>query len=231
MPGYDPTAPDVLADPYPAYAWLRDQAPLYYSEPHDLWVLSRLGDVRDGLRDHRRLSSSEGIGYEPIRVPLMITSDPPDHTRLRRAVSTAFTPRHITAHEPHIRKLVEELIDPALDGAPFDVATTISYQLPTRIIADLLGVPDELLPAFRRWSEDTISALSGAGGDDEWDSISEAFGYFINLLKETGVAGRDNLVGLLASQVPDELADFELASFCLLLLVAGTATTAHVTGN
>ena len=94
---YDPLSPEVIADPYPWYRTLRDDAPAFYDPGRDIWVISRYGDVLAATRAHDALSSSEGITYARAPIPMMITIDPPDHTRLRRLVARDFTPRALAA--------------------------------------------------------------------------------------------------------------------------------------
>ena len=96
--GYDPFAPDVIENPYPFYTWLREEAPAYRSPEHGFWVVSRYQDVSAVLRSHDVFSSAHGIGKaDTPGIPMMITLDPPDHIRLRRLTTKAFTPRTIAA--------------------------------------------------------------------------------------------------------------------------------------
>src|SRR6187401_1812855 len=109
---YDPFDPAVVADPYPYYAFLRDEAPCYHAEQRDIHVLSRYEDVRAALADTETFSSTEGVGYERRPVPMMIAYDPPEHSRLRRIVAGRFTPRALAAFVPRIERIVEGLLDP-----------------------------------------------------------------------------------------------------------------------
>src|SRR5438445_6732454 len=89
---YDPFAADTVADPYPWYRRLQDEAPVYRQEDLDFWVLSRYDDVLAGARAHAVLSSSEGVVYTRAPLPMMLTMDSPDHTRLRRRGSRDCAP-------------------------------------------------------------------------------------------------------------------------------------------
>lgn len=226
-----------LDNPYPHYARLREEAPVFYDERRDVWLLTRYRDVADALRDYSAFSSEEGIGYERSRVPLMITSDPPVHTRLRRTVSTAFSPRTVAALEDSVRALVRNMVEPLVDGDPHDIATELARPLPIRVIAEVLGVAAEDFEQLLRWTDHAIAALSGgatdapADEDEIWDSIGEAFGYFIGRLRDPLRDSDAHLLDALAQHVPAELEDFEFASFCILLLVAGTETTSNFITN
>ena len=117
---YDPYDYEIDADPYPVWRRLRDEAPVYYNEKHDFWALSRYDDVLRGLLDHESFVSSHGIMLEiitdePYGIPMMIMMDPPEHTKLRKLVARAFTPRRIADLEVKIAALANEFLD-SVDG-------------------------------------------------------------------------------------------------------------------
>src|SRR5579872_5728725 len=117
---WDPLDESLKADPHPIWKRMRDEAPLYYDEHHDFWALSRFADVERAHRDPRLFSSAhttvlELMGPEAFSQGLMIFLDPPEHTRLRRLVSRAFTPRRVAELEDRIRAICAELLD-ALEG-------------------------------------------------------------------------------------------------------------------
>src|SRR5207248_2194048 len=117
---WDPFAPDVIADPYPWYRRLQDEAPVYRQEELDFWALSRFDDVLAGARAHAMLSSSEGVIYTRAPLPMMLTMDPPDHTRLRRLVSRDFTPTAVSHWRPLVERLASETVDRMLDAGTVD---------------------------------------------------------------------------------------------------------------
>jgi cytochrome P450 len=189
--GFDLNDPTVIADPYPHYAWLREQAPVYHSEDPDLWILSRHEDVANAVRDAAHFSS-ELMAYPlrgnpfnsaqrvPHRVatllnrrPLvraffrtLLTSDPPQHTQLRRKVSRAFTPRRISAWERRIREITDRLVDdiaakPTDD--PVDLVAELASPLPTVVIAEMLGIPSDRHADFKRWSDNLVDGLLTGG--------------------------------------------------------------------
>src|SRR6476660_5392700 len=128
MPGtlaYDPLAPEVIADPYPWYRSLRDEAPVYRDEARDIWVISRYDDVLAAPRSHAVLSSAEGVMYARAPLPMMLTMDPPDHTRLRRLIARDFTPRAIDAWQPLVERRADEMIGHLLDEPVADYMATV----------------------------------------------------------------------------------------------------------
>src|SRR5436305_9440043 len=136
---YDPFAPDVIADPYPWYRRLQDEAPLYRQEPLDFWVLSRHEDVLAGARAHNVLSSAESVTYARAPIPMMLTMDPPDHTRLRRLVARDFTPTAIGQSRPLIETLASEAVDATVATAV--VVADVAPPLRVNVIAECLSIP------------------------------------------------------------------------------------------
>jgi cytochrome P450 len=250
---YRPFSPAVVADPYPWYERLRAESPIHHDAYDDLWVISRYDDVLHVLRDPATFSSAAGMGDLLVggylgrrRAPefvldlagmrLLIASDPPDHTVLRRLVSKAFTPREIMALEPRIRALTEAMVDDLIDaGDAADLVTQLAYPLPVIVIAELLGIPGERRDDFKRWSDDLVGALSGT-----WDpsrgqfSGLEMFMYFSEVVAERTRNPGDDLISLLVSRGRDgeaALDPMEIVLFCALLLIAGNETTTNLIGN
>src|SRR6266576_3971739 len=108
---YDPFAAETVADPYPWYRRLQDEAPLYRQDALGFWVLSRYGDVLAAARAHASLSSAEGVIYTRQPLPMMLTMDQPDHTRLRRIVARDFTPTAVKSWRPVVERLTGEIFD------------------------------------------------------------------------------------------------------------------------
>jgi len=241
---YDPFDPEVIADPYPHYAWLREEAPCHFVESRGMWALSRYDDVLSALRNTRVFSSSQGVGYERRPVPMMIAYDPPQHTRLRRIVSGQFTPRQVARMRPRIEKLAADLLDPLIGAGTVDWIDDLALPLPVWVIAELMGIPPERRADFKRWSAATVQALGGAVDLEPAERmrieavIGEFARYFMGVIQErraradAGDQG-DDLISLLlrANQEGERLQDGELISFCILLLVAGNETTTSLIGN
>jgi cytochrome P450 len=234
----------VIADPYPYYAWLREQAPCYHVAKRGIWVLSRYGDVLEALRDPRVFSSNQGVGYERRPAPMMIAYDPPAHTRLRRIVSGQFTPRRVAELRPRIERIVVELLEPLLGAGPVDWIEQLALPFPVWVIAELMGIPPERRADFKRWSSATVQALGGAVDLAPAERmrveavIGEFAQYFMSVIQERRAAASgddkgDDLIRLLlqANQGGEKLLDGELISFCILLLVAGNETTTNLIGN
>jgi cytochrome P450 len=189
---FDLNNPAVIDDPYPHYAHLRDDAPVYYCAELDLWILSRHDDVAVAVRDATRFSSdltSSGLTANPfnpsLKIPrwlgtfitrgpslrILLTSDPPEHTMLRCKVSRAFTPRTIAAWEPRIREITERLVDDMIASAQpgsADLVRDLASPLPTMVIAEIMGIPAERQDDFKRWSDNLVNGLLTGGSFTRW---------------------------------------------------------------
>jgi beta-dihydromenaquinone-9 omega-hydroxylase len=159
MIAYDPFDPAVIADPYPHYADLLRGPRVYRNEAQDFWTLTRYEDVTRALREHRALSSAEGVGYQRSGLPMMLTLDPPDHTRLRRIVSREFTPRNLERWRAIVDALARDAVARLVERDGADFVEEVAGPLPVGVIAGMLGLPDEDLPALRRLSDDAVEAF------------------------------------------------------------------------
>ncbi|MDQ3210062.1 MAG: cytochrome P450, partial [Actinomycetota bacterium] len=155
--GFDPGDLDFVADPYPAYERLRALAPIVYDEVTDHWLVTRFHDVNALLRDRRlgrtylHRSTHEDMGREPPSPTLdpfwhlithgILDMEPPDHTRVRRLVSKAFTPRMVESMREPVQRLTDDLVDQVAGAGELDLLPTIAEPLPVAVIAELLGVP------------------------------------------------------------------------------------------
>ena len=234
---YNPFAPEVKEHPYPYYAWLRREHPVYYNAHLGFWVLSRYEDVDAAARRPEVFSSSQGIG--PDRRPglTMIVKDPPEHTRLRKLVSKAFTPRMVEQLAPRIKTIVNELLDTVIAQGSFDLIHDLAYPLPVIVIAEMLGVDPQHRDDFKRWSDDVVHIVaSGATEQSEaqyqqtWEEFST---YCARMIEERRRAPRADLITALvqAQEEQDALTLNEILNTCLLLLVAGNETTTNLIGN
>jgi cytochrome P450 len=156
---YDPFSPEVIADPYPYYAELLRGPRVHRDETNDLWILTRYDDVQRALRDHRVLSSAEGVAFQRMGTPMMLTIDPPDHTRLRRIVSRSFTPRNLERWRAIVEGLAREAVDRLVEREGADFVEEVAGPLPVGVIAGMLGLPEEDLPALRRISDDVVEGF------------------------------------------------------------------------
>ena len=146
---FDPYDVELIVDPYPMFARLREEAPLYYNEEYDFYALSRFADVNKALIDHTTFSSARGVILELIKANLEIPSgmlifeDPPIHDVHRKLLSRMFTPRKIAALEPMIRDFCAQSLDPLAESGRFDFVTDLGATMPMKTISMLLGIPED----------------------------------------------------------------------------------------
>lgn len=238
---YSPFDPDIIADPYPVYRELRDHAPAYWSAQANSWVLSRYEDVSAALVDPETYSSASGIFPTPpgvdmtqLFLPMLIMTDPPRHSALRKIVSKAFTPRRIAALEPHIHAIVDDLLGRTPDTGAWDFVTGFSGPLPAIVIADMLGVPRADRDRFRAWSTSLIQSNPTRGEfGPGLEAAAALYEYFTAFLAERRAHPREDLMSALVQAEADgeRLSEEELLGFCLLLLVAGHETTTNLLSN
>ncbi len=236
---------ELWPDPHPHYHQMRTETPIMWVPEWDEYVLTRWEDCERVLRDptmssdpvHRRIETpfmELGEGMERPRSMLMM--DPPDHTRLRKLVSKAFTPRTVEQLRPHVAELVEEMLDDA-DPSGFDLIAGLGYPLPVTVICELLGVPTEDRHLFGPWSSDASRMLDGDLDDATIQKGMFAFMSLINYLngifEERRANPRDDLLSALlaAEEAGDKLSEEELRSTVVLLFVAGHETTMNLIGN
>lgn len=248
--------PEFRTDPYGAYARLREHSPVVprrLSDGSYLWLVTRHEDVHTMLRDRRIANSSGSVPgsgsnvraqmlaqfglpeeYIPYLVETILDADPPDHTRLRRLVSRAFTVRRVTELRPRVEQLARDLLDelPAhRENGVVDLVEHFAYPLPITVICELVGVPEADRPAWREWS----SALMQV---EDVDAINRARREMVDnirgLLERERVSPSDSLLGALI-RVHDEevgrLTETELVTMVLTLISAGHETTAHLISN
>jgi cytochrome P450 len=241
---WDPFDVEVDTDPYDVWRRLRDDAPVYRNERHDFWALSRFADVEAAHRDPHTFVSSHGTVLEMMSngkypVSMLIFLDPPEHTKLRALVSRAFTPRRIGSLEERIRTFCRDLLEPWLDGAPFDFVQDFGAPLPSMVISALMGVPAADTETVREMIDRTfhIDADRGMVNDISFGAQMELHGYLLAQLEERRQAPADDmLTDLVEAEVVDEsgelrrLTDPEAASFANLLISAGTETVARLLG-
>jgi len=237
--------PEFRANPYPYYGpLLAGPPPIVTVGPMTFALVARYADVTAGLRDHEHLSS-----VQPPPPPEqvyegrfkgsrnMLGSDPPQHSRLRRLVSRDFTPRRIRELEPRIREIAKELLDKVEAKGEFDVMADLANVLPVTVIAEMLGVPPELNPRFKHWSDTIIGGDNNVPGSPPSPKIvrviDELGDYFTaEIEKRRANPGPDLVSALVAAHDEGEvMSEADLLSFVTLLLVAGNETTTNLIGN
>lgn len=240
---WDPFDTTIDAYPYEIWRRMRDEAPVYRNDTYDFWALSRYDDVEAAHRDPATFSSAMGTVLEimgPGMVPtdMMIFLDPPEHGRLRTLVSRAFTPRRIDGLEPHIRDLCAQLLDPHVGGDGFDFVQDFGAPLPSMVISELLGVPDDQREEVRHAIDDTFHIEPGLGmvNDVALEARIRLWGHISALVEDRRVNPRDDMITDLVRAEVDEdgvtrrLTDDECSGFVNLLISAGTETVARLLG-
>ncbi len=235
---YDPFASEVIANPYPPYARLLDCDTPVLLPRYNLWVLARHRHVWEGARAHDRLSSAEGVAYQRMKLQMMLTMDPPDHTRLRKIVARDFSPRAVESWAGKIEQLAVDAIDPLVGSGRFDFVDAVAGPFPVMVIATVLGIPPEDHAKFRSWSDALVEGFRPGRADHEWrispvtQPVLELQVYLAGLIEQRRERPRDDLVTkLLQPSADGRLSETELLWFLLLLLVAGNETTTGLLGN
>ncbi len=165
---YDPYDISIVADPYPVYARLVEEAPLYYNERYDFWALSRHADVDSALSDWETFSNSRSDILELVQsefdMPpgVMMFQDPPLHTMLRGLMARVFTPRRMAAIEDQIRDYCVRCLDPLVGSDGFDIIAELAAMMPMRVIGMLLGIPESAQVQFRDANDANLRTTPGA---------------------------------------------------------------------
>jgi beta-dihydromenaquinone-9 omega-hydroxylase len=241
----DPLDPEVLADPYPWYRSLHNGARVHYSVPRGVWILSRHEDVKAAARAHDAFSSAESITPYRSSLPMLIVSDRPEHTRLRRLLAAHFTREAIDRYRPAIEAISARAIDRLLagaenpGGAPVDAVECLSGPVPVEVIAHILGVPEADRGRFREWSDRVIEGFAVAPGHSPLRKSASVLGatmslhaYFRRAFERRVAAPEEDLLSHLnASSAEGRLSREERFWFALLLLVAGNETTTSLLGS
>ncbi len=241
---FNPWDEAYRANPYPYYEPLYGRPPYLMNLFIPMALVARYADAAAILRDHERFSSVPPMS--PFlemrlavfgRAPRVVFSDPPVHTRLRKLVSKAFTPRRIRDLEPRIREFTANLIERAARKGEFEVMADLANPLPVMVIAEMLGVSQDDYEQFKRWSDKVVESDNVPPGVEIPADIIDAFnalrGYFINEIEKRRRNPGSDLVSALvtARDEAEALSEEELIAFVVLLLLAGNETTTNLIGN
>ena len=233
---YDPYAYEIHEDPYPTYARLRDEAPVYRNEERGFWALSRHADVMAAFRDSDRFSNAQGVSIDPAasgphahRTMSFLAMDPPQHGRMRGLVSRAFTPRRVAEMEDGIRALTVQHLEPALATGSFDFVTDLVGKVPMDVISEMLAVPRDDRSELRRLSDLLVHREEGVT-DVPPSGVEAALSlvvYYADLIADRRAhPGTDLVSALCAAEIEgDRLTDDEITAFLFLMVVAGNETT------
>ncbi len=247
-------SPEIFSDPYPIYHQLREQDPVHWSEVWGCWVLTRYADVIAVLRDYRRFTNVGRIASFLDQLPAdvraqiqplydnftvgMPNTDPPEHTRVRGLVNTAFSARVVEGMRPRVQQIVDDLLDQAEGGGSMEVIGSFAYPLPAIVIAETLGVPAEDRDQFKAWSDDIV-AFHGTGRPHSETimkstaALLETKAWLLRLIEARRKQPEDDLISALvaAEERGDMLSETELVATCITLLTAGHETTTGLVGN
>lgn len=229
--------------PHPRYAQLREAgAPVRVRMPYGgvAWLVTRYADARTVLAD-RRFSRAAAAGRDvprarpPMDSPeMLISMDPPDHSRLRTLVAKEFTARRIEALRPRVREIVHSLLDALIAaGRPGDLAAALNWPLPVTVICELLGVPAADHERFRAWTEMTLAMGADTNAEDIVAARDGLNAYLAKLIAQRRAEPADDLLsGLVAARDDaDRLSEDELVRLSATLLISGHETTANQLGN
>jgi len=240
---FDPTNAEFIANPYAFYKRMREAGRIHRNPVLNNWVLTRYDDMVEVLRDDERFSADRSQGENAMPSPggtnfkSMLSSDPPDHTRLRTIVNKAFTARTVRNLQPRIREIVDDLLDRMDGDEDADLIRQYAYPIPITVIAELLGVPAEDQDDFREWSNPIALALgpqtSTEVGRKAMEGRDKLVAYFNDILpKRKADPGDDLITALLETEEQgDQLSHGELMVMLNLLLIAGHETTVNLIGN
>ncbi|HEX6399578.1 MAG TPA: cytochrome P450 [Actinomycetota bacterium] len=248
---FAPTDVGFIADPYGDYAELRERAPVLYDELTDHWLVSRYEDVDALLRDRRfgrtylHVATHEEMGrpappelHGPFWALInagILDMEPPDHTRVRKLVSKAFTPRYVEGLRPRVQAIVDRLVGDLAGAGEVDLLPTFAEPLPVTIIAEMLGVPEADRHHLRPWSADIVKMYELHPSEEAQRASVRAcieFGdYLRGLARERRTQPGDDLISQLVHVVDEGevLTEDELVGTCALLLNAGHEATVNAT--
>jgi len=238
---YDPYDVEIDANPYPVFRRLREEAPLYYNEPHDFYALSRFADVERAYLDPKTFISGRGGIVELIRANIempsgvLIFEDPPVHTIHRRLMSRVFSPNRVAALEPQIREFCRRSLDPLVGAKEFDFIADLGAQMPMRVIGMLLGIPEQDQEGVRDRVDANLRTEAGQPMRVSENFIpTDMFGEYIDWRAEH--PSDDIMTELLQAEFEDEtgrvrrLTRDELLTYISVISGAGNETTGRLIG-
>ena len=227
-PAIELLSPDFYADPYEHYRFMRENAPVYWDDGTGIWGIASYQHVMEVSKNWEVFCSGQGSRPDSS-VPSMINFDPPDHNLRRHIVSSGFTPRRVSEHEPFLRRRVNDLIDAVAEKGECDFVRDIATPLPMYMIGALMGLPEADHEKLLHWSD-----LFATGGDEVAEEVVPAVkdyaDYIMNVINERRGSTSEDLVSLVVNTDVDgeKLTDTDLIFETMLVLVGGDETTRHV---
>lgn len=245
---FDLQNPDLVANPYPVFAELRKSKELLWSDRLNIWLAPTYELANTTLRTRTlgriyedRLPQNEWEVFNWLHSDSILDSEPPKHTRLRALVQKAFTPGRIESMRPNVEKLCAQLLDEAQaklsTQGHFDVLADYAEPLPVLVIADLLGVPRDVAPDLRRWSQDIVKMYEFSRTREQELAAQKAgfeFSQYISALaKDRKQNPQNDLITALVEveEQGEKLNEHELIAMCVLLLNAGHEASVNGFGN
>jgi len=241
--------PEVLANPYPLFHRLRAEDPVHWDPFLHTWVVTRYADVLEVLhtfsadRTHtpdklKAMGLSELSPIAQLMVKQMLFMDPPQHTRLRKLASHAFTPARVAVLRSHIREIVAQLLDRVEPEHQMDVIRDLAEPLPAIVTAEMLGVPVDDREQLKAWSADFAEMLGNFQHNPEraprmLRTVHDMTAYFHDAVRQQRAHPREGLVSsLMSAEVDgDRLTEEEIVATCIVTMVGGQETTTNLIGN
>ncbi len=241
--------PDVLADPYPLYRRLREEDPVHWDPYLHAWVVTRYADAVDVLHHFKAartpapdrldtLGMGELTPIAAVMVRQMLFLDPPQHGRVRRLASVAFTPRRVAVLREHIRQIAEGLVDDLAHEGRFEVMAGLANPLPAIVTAEMLGVPTSDHELLKNWSQDFAEMLGNfqhnpGRAKRVLRSVEEMVAYFRAAVIREAEAPTEGLINALATAEVDgdRLTEEEIVANVIVTMVGGQETTTNLIGN
>ncbi len=269
LPGFDPFSAEYTEDPQLFIQQAHEARSVFYYPPLDVWMVTGYEDVCAILSDWRTFSSHawqavplppevrDRVPDEQLRIAAtvldlnFINIDPPSHTQERRKAQQAFTRPLIAASEPRIREMSNELIDGFVDAGSADLMVDFCYPLGLRVIADMIGLPFEILPKLRTWVDDFFRLMAPAGGtsadgeseitlpiaelEESYARVAEASEFFERFLDERRANPQDDLASAMVLATDDDgnpaMSNEQVLAHMLEVTAAGSETTASLIGH
>ena len=244
---FNPYSDSFFDDPYDTYRWMRDEAPVYYSERWDFYALTRNADVIAAHRDWESFSSAYGVTLDALsmrhrfdELKMLILMDPPEHERLRKLVRQVFTKAAISNLEPLVTDIVTSHVQALAGQDHFDLVADFAALFPVEIISSMLGVPDGERQQIRLWTDGFLhreenNPFATESGVAASMAMNE---YFLDLAREKRRKPDDLIISRLVttsyedqSGVTHRLTDEDIATFSVLLASAGSETVTKLMGN
>jgi cytochrome P450 len=239
---FDPYDVDINADPYPTYARLRDEAPIYHNGPYDFWALSRHADVEKGLVNWQTFSNTRSDILDIIRAGIelppgvILFEDPPLHGMHRGLMSRVFTPRSMAALEDQVRAFCVGILDPLVGSGGFDIVTELASVMPMRVIGMLLGIPEADQVAVRDKTDANLRTKPGQPMDVKQEEVASGDMFADYIEWRSKHPSDDLMTRLLNAEFQDEngetrtLTRQEVLTYTAVVAGAGNETTGRLIG-